>query len=105
MAAITITEAMIGQAQVTLSGTPNTMQEVVAPANARMIEVHFTSHPGKVVHNGGTDATVITSELTWTVEKDTSYWWPIPRSAGAHSFWVASGTGSTVCRIRTYEGD
>lgn len=104
MAAITIAEAIVGEAQVTLSSTPNTMQEIVIPGNARMCEVHFTSHPGKVIHNGGTDGAVISSELDWTVEKDSAYYWPIPRSAGAHSIWVASGTGSVVCRIRTYEG-
>ena len=50
MAAITI--ASLNGAHngtVTLSGTPNTMQEIQIPSNARMIEIFFEVNPGKMV--------------------------------------------------------
>tara|TARA_R100001082_G_scaffold109889_1_gene88195 strand:- start:744 stop:1067 length:324 start_codon:yes stop_codon:yes gene_type:complete len=94
----------VGDAQVTLSGTPNTMQEIKINGSALMCEVVFITNDGVVIHNGGTDAAVIGSEKTWPVTADQAYWWPIPKSATDHSIWVASGTASTVVKIKTYEG-
>ena len=104
MAAITIA-SLTGahNGTVTLSGTPNTMQEIEIPSNARMIEIFFEVNSGKLVHNSGTDSAVISSEAAWPVPKESSYYWAIPRSRAAHSIWVASATGSTVCHYAIYE--
>tara|TARA_R100001594_G_scaffold145710_1_gene196212 strand:- start:619 stop:936 length:318 start_codon:yes stop_codon:yes gene_type:complete len=104
MAAITIA-ALTGvhNSKVTLSGTPNTMQEIQVPSNTRMIEVYFVDAAGVVVHNGGTDAAVISSETGFPVGANISYYWNVPASRKAHSIWVASGSASTVCHFAIYE--
>jgi hypothetical protein len=94
----------VGRAEVTLSGTPNTMQEIKINGSALMCEVVFVSNDGVVIHNGGTDAAVVSTEKTFPVSADQGYFWPIPKAASDHSIWVASGTGSTVVKIATYEG-
>jgi hypothetical protein len=104
MAVITIAEKMVGEAKTTLSATPNTMQEFSVPGNARMVEV-LLDKTGFVIHNDGTDGATITTEVAYDVAANTPYYWPIPRSAGRFSFWVASDHASTVCKVLTYEGD
>lgn len=106
MAAVSVAvgASTVGDAQVTLSATPNTMQEIVINGSALMCELVFVTNDGVVVHNGGTDATVISTEKTWEVDAGAAYYWGIPKSASDHSIWVASGTGSTVVKIKTYEG-
>ena len=89
----------------TLSGTINTMQELEVPARARRVEIVFTTNAGVIVTQGGTDATVITTEKTFPIPADSAWFYDIPRAKGDHSIWVASGTASTVCSVLVTEGD
>jgi hypothetical protein len=89
---------------VTLSGTPNTMQELSVGANARRVEIVFTTNAGKIV-TAGTDAAVISSEATFPVPADSAWYYDIPRSKGDHSLFVASATGSTVVSCIVTDGD
>jgi len=89
---------------VTLSGTPDTMQEIQIGANARRVEIVFTAAAGKVL-SSGTDATVITTEESFPVPADSAWYYDIPRSAGSHSVFLASGSASTVASIIVTDGD
>jgi len=90
--------------KVTLSSTPNTMQEFSITGKATRVEVQFVTNDGVIVFNGGTDGNVISSEVAYPIPKDSSFWYDLPRSKQTHSIWVASGTGSTVCHVIVYEG-
>tara|TARA_Y100001972_G_C7438190_1_gene225087 strand:- start:209 stop:532 length:324 start_codon:yes stop_codon:yes gene_type:complete len=94
----------VGQAQVTLSGTPNTMQEIKINGSALMCEIVFLSNEGFLIHSGGTDGAVISTEIKKTIKADQEFFWPIGKSASDHSIWVASSTASTVVHVLTYEG-
>ncbi len=104
MAAITIAATSYPfNTKTTLSATPNTMQEYVIPSNAKSVEIQSESHPCVVVFSGGTDNTVITSEIGYPVAKDTSFFWNLPNSKQSHSVWLASSNGSTVVHLVVYE--
>ena len=90
--------------KVTLSSTPNTMQEFSITGKATRVEIQFVAADGVIVFNGGTDGSVISSEVAYPIPKDSSFWYDLPRSKQTHSIWVASGTGSTVCHVIVYEG-
>ena len=95
MAAITIAATSYPfNTKTTLSATPNTMQEYVIPSNAKSVEIQSESHPCVVVFSGGTDNTVITSEIGYPVAKDTSFFWNLQNSRQSHSVWLASRNGS-----------
>ena len=105
MAALdTVSNVYPNVANVTLSGTINTMQEITIGANARRVEIVFTTNAGKIV-SAGTDATVISTEATFPVPADTSWFYDVPKSKGAHAIFVASATASTVVSVIITDGD
>ena len=89
--------------KVTLSGTPNTMQEFLIPGKCERVEIQFVGAAGLVIFNDGTDAAVISSEIAYPVPADSSFWYEIGRGKQKHSIWVASGSASTVCHVIVYE--
>ena len=91
--------------KVTLSGTPNTMQEFSIPGKAERVEIQFegATVTGKVVFNGGTDGAVISSEAAYPVPGDSSFYYGLGRSKQKHSIWIASDTASTVAHVIVYE--
>ncbi len=89
---------------VTLSATPNTMQELTVPGNARRLEIVFTTNAGLVL-TAGTDATVISTEKTFEVPADTAWFYDYPKSKGTHSLFVASAVASTVVKFFVTDGD
>lgn len=86
--------------RVALSGTPNTMQAFTIPGGATQVQVIFETNAGKVVTQGGTDASVISAEHYLTIPAGSLYYHDLPRSKGAHTLWVASATGSTVVSVQ-----
>jgi hypothetical protein len=90
--------------EVTLSGTPNTMQEISVPGNARRIEMVFETNAGQLL-TAGTDATVITTEKAWPIPADSAWFYDFPRSKGTHSIFVASSVASTVVKFIVTDGD
>jgi hypothetical protein len=84
--------------EVTLSATPNTMQELSVPGNARRIEIRFVANDGKIL-TAGTDAVVITTEKDWGVDADSPWYYDYPRSKGTHPIFVASAVASTVVKF------
>lgn len=89
--------------KVTLSGTPNTMQEFQIPGDSERVEIQFVGASGLVVFQGGSDSATISSQVAYPVPADSSFWYQLPRSKQDHSVWVASGSASTVCHIVIYE--
>lgn len=102
MAAITVLAADVVK-KTTLSGTPNTMQEFVIPGSARRVQIESVTNSCLLIYTGGTDAAVISSEVTRTIAADNPFWYPLPASKQTHSIWVASGTASTVITVEIYE--
>ena len=90
--------------KVTLSSTPNTMQEFSITGKATRVEIQFVAADGVIIFNSGTDGNLVSTESTYPIPKDSSFWYDLPRSKQTHSIWVASGTGSTVCHVIVYEG-
>ena len=89
----------------TLSGTPNTMQEVQIGSRCTQVQVLFETNSGIVVTQGGTDAAVISGEHYITIPADSLYFHDLPKSKMDHSLWVASGTTSTMVSIQVGERD
>ena len=89
----------------TLSGTPNTMQEIKIGSRCTQVQILFETNSGKVVTQGGTDAGVIGAEHYLTVPADSLYYHDLARSKPAHSIWLASATASTVVSIQVGERD
>tara|TARA_Y100000593_G_scaffold24690_1_gene49269 strand:- start:405 stop:731 length:327 start_codon:yes stop_codon:yes gene_type:complete len=92
--------------KVTLSGTPNTMQEFSIPGKAERVEIQFegATVTGKVVFNGGTDGAVISGGvIAYPVPGDSSFYYGLGRSKQKHSIWIASDTASTVAHVIVYE--
>jgi hypothetical protein len=83
-----------------LSATPDTMQEVAIPAAATQVQIIFETNAGKVITQGGTDATVISTEHYLTIPANSLYFHDIAKAQGEHSIWVASGTASTNFSIQ-----
>ena len=89
----------------TLSGTPNTMQEVQIGSRCTQVQVLFETNSGVVVTQGGADTVVISGEHYITIPADSLYFHDLPKSKGAHSLWLASGTASTSVTIQVGERD
>lgn len=90
---------------ITLSATPDTMQEITVSARATQISVLFSGQAGKVVTNGGADATVITTESYMRVPADTLYYHDLPKSKGSHAVWIAGDVASVVAHFQITERD
>ena len=90
--------------KITLSGTPNTQQEISITGKATRVELQFVGADGVLIFNGGTDGAVVSSEVAYPIPKDSSFWYDLSRSKQTHSIWVASGSASTVCHVIVYEG-
>lgn len=80
---------------ITLSGTPNTMMEVILPTSYAQLEIVFSAD-GMVLAQGGTDATVVSSEKGFPVAADAHWYYSVKRTQAAHSIWVWSATGSAT---------
>ena len=105
MAALDLTSnAYPFNSAVTLSATPETMQELVVPGNAKRVELVFTTNAGKVL-TAGTDATVITSEISFPIPADSAWYYDYPQNKGTHSIYVASSVASTVVSVFVTAGD
>jgi len=90
---------------VTLSSTPNTMQEISIPGKAQKVEIQFVGATvtGKVVFNDGTDGAVISSQPAYPVPGNSSFFYGLSRAKDKHSIWIASDTASTVAHIIVFE--
>ena len=102
MAAITLTVEAVSK-KATLSATPNTMQEFIVPGSARRVQIESTTNSCTLIYTGGTDAAVVSAEVTRTIAADSPFWYPLPASKQTHSIWLASGTASTVVTVEIYE--
>ena len=102
MAAITVLAADVVK-KTTLSATPNTMQEFIIPGSARRVQIESATNSCLLIYASGTDAAVISSEVTRTIAADNPFWYPLPASKQTHSIWIASGTASTVVTVEIYE--
>ena len=102
MAAIALTSVNVypHTHRVALSGTPNTMQAFSLPGGATQVQVISETNSCKIVTQGGSDATVITTEHYLEVPAGSLYYHDLPRSKSAHTLWVASATGSTVVSVQ-----
>lgn len=99
MAALSLVQnALPYVANVTLSGTPNTMQELQIGANTGRIEIVFTDEDGKFL-TSGTDAAVIDGQSSIPVPADSSFYFEVPRAKGAFSVFIASASASVVVSI------
>jgi hypothetical protein len=94
--------------EIQLSATPNTMQEVTFPLSARRFRMQFRTYSGKLVQNGGADATVITTEDYHTINANQLVDYDVPgtrggkvrnNSSATRKIWVASPQASTVVEI------
>lgn len=107
MAAIDTDAAQLpNHKKVTLSGTPNTMQEFSIPGKAEKVEIQFegATVTGKIVFNGGTDGAVISGDvIAYPVPGNSSFFYGLGRSKQTHSIWIASDTASTVAHVIIYE--
>jgi hypothetical protein len=87
--------------RITLSGTPDNATEVVIPASAKTATIRFETNAGKLAFNG-TDAAAIDSGYI-VVTADATHQFSltdgIAVSKGVGSFFIASGTASTVCSV------
>ena len=81
--------------EITLSATPNTMHEIVLPTSYAQLEIVFSAD-GMVLAQGGTDATVVSSEDGFPVDADAHWYYSVKRTQAAHSIWVWSATGSAT---------
>lgn len=105
MAAVTLTLGLV--AEISLSATPNTMQEVIFPKNGRRYLLQFVTTPGKLVLQGGADAVVITTEKKHDVTADQVSELVVPGANGrarnltdsTRKIWVASATANAVVKI------
>tara|TARA_R110002020_G_scaffold68452_2_gene179204 strand:- start:148 stop:462 length:315 start_codon:yes stop_codon:yes gene_type:complete len=82
--------------EVILSATPNTMLELQLPNSYGEIEIVFQGAAGLVLAQGGTDNTVVTTEKGFPVLADSSWFFKVPKNAGASSVWIWSAVASTV---------
>ncbi len=81
--------------EITLSGTPNTMHEIVLPTSYAQLELVFSAD-GKVLAQGGTDAAVVSTEKGLPVAAGGHWFYSVKRTQAAHSIWVWSGTASAT---------
>lgn len=85
-------------------GTSNTMTELQVGGNARRVEIVFTSNAGKLL-TAGTDATIISTEASFPIPADSSFFYDVSKAQTDHSVYLASASPSTVVSCIVTDGD